>query len=165
MIKTPKLLLWALVAFTTPIVLSSCKKDEDDKFTILSPVAGEYVGAETCAPDKPHEYVIQVYNTAEDNNKVFIDNIYGLSDFASSSTDPIHVKFVANVSGNSITLPDTDQIFTDAGGDKYKVRVGADGTVSDDKITLNFRITSDSTDFLNDTCTFVGSRTYIGPAF
>lgn len=151
------MLLWALLAFTAPVILSSCKKDDDDEFPILSPVAGEYVGAETCGPNPPSGYFIQVYNPSDnDPSKAFIENIYGLSDYTG-----VRVAFLANVSGNTLTLPDANQQII-ADQDTFNIRIGADGTLNGNKITLNFRISGDLGD---DTCQFVGDRRYIGPAF
>ncbi len=165
--KTPKLLLWALLAFAAPLTLSSCKDDEEDEFETLSPVAGEYVGAETCGGGAPHEYYVQIYNTSDNLGKVFIDNIYGLSDYSSSPEESFHVRFVANTNGNTITLPPTTQTYTDVFKDTYTVTVSANGQVDGDKVTLNFTFEGDLTGdgvAETDTCTFVGSRTYVGPA-
>jgi hypothetical protein len=131
--------------FTASLV--SCQKDDND-ITILSPVAGDFIGKETCAPAPAGaDYSVQIFNTAANNGKdVFIDNIYDIGN-----------RFTGTVSGNTITVasqPYKYVIATGANKGTYVGNITATGTVVDGVLTLDYKLDGD----LADACQFVGDR-------
>lgn len=122
--------------------LVSCQKEDDD-ITILSSVAGDYIGKETCAPSPAGGlYHITIYNTAANDGKVFIDNIYDINN-----------KLTADVSGNNITVPSQPYTYV-SGATTYKGNISATGTVNDGVLDLKFKLDG----ALADECVFVGDR-------
>ena len=141
--------LAAAALFTVGLV--SCQKDDAD-VTILSPVAGNFIGGEACPPTPTttygkDDYAIDIYNQANSNSgKVFIGHIHELDNV-----------YEATVSGNTITLPASPYEY-DAGTatkpDIHSGTVSATGKVEGSKLTLNFTLTG--TDAAE--CVFVGDR-------
>ncbi|WP_310393243.1 hypothetical protein [Hymenobacter sp.] len=135
-----------LAASLFTLGLVSCQDDDSD-LIILSPVAGDYTGNETCAPSPAGgDYVIHIYNTAANDGKVFIDNIYNIGN-----------RFEADVSGNNITMvaqPYSYVIPTGPNAGTYTGNVSATGTVEGEILTLNFTLDGG----LADNCQYVGNR-------
>lgn len=137
--------------FTAGLV--SCQKDDTD-VTIISPLAGDFVGKETCKPAPAgSQYTVHVYNTAENKDKIYIDNIYDIGN-----------QFEANVSGNTITLPSKPYEYIiprgQPGAGTYTGNISGEGSVDGSILTFTFRADGD----LADTCTFKGDRAYRYPA-
>ena len=127
--------------------LTSCQKDDID-VPIYSPLAGNYIGKETCSPSPPSDdYTVDIYNQATGEGKVFIHNVYGIGG-----------TYEATVSGNTITVPSTPYSYTEA-GTTYTGNISATGTLDGSIITLNFKLDGD----LADECQFVGDREFRGP--
>lgn len=127
------------------VSFTACQDDDTD-VTILSAVAGDYLGHEACPPSgtpAAHEYAVTVYNQSDaSNGKVYIENIYEIGG-----------KYEGTVNGNTITVAPTAYTYT-SGGKTYKGNLSATGTVSGSVLTLNFTLTGDDT----STCQFVGDR-------
>lgn len=148
--------LLALASLFT-VGLVSCQKDDTD-VTILSSVAGDFVGQEACPGPIPagpaaHEYAVHIYNQSDaGNNKVFINNLYELGD-----------TYEATVNGQSITLAASPYSYTVGSGMSAQTRSGtmsATGNVNGSILTLNFTLTgSDAGE-----CVFVGNRAYRYPS-
>lgn len=143
------------IGLSSALVFSACKKDDDPDVTLLSPVAGAFVGHETCAPDPSSpDYTVSVYNTAANNGNVFIDNIWGLQDYLE-----VPVQFEATVNGNTLTMPQTTRQFV-VDTDTFNIQMAGEGRVDGNILTFTFRIDGD---LGADTCTFVGDRNHLNP--
>jgi hypothetical protein len=126
--------------------LTSCKKDDSDVL-IISPVAGDYVGKETCAPTPPSDnYTVSIYNQST-GDKVFIHNVYGIGG-----------TYEATVSGNTITVPSTPYTYQ-SGTTTYKGNISANGTLDGNILTIHYKLDGD----LADECQFVGNREFRAP--
>jgi len=138
-------LLFSALLLATSTAFSSCQNDDDD-ITIISPLAGDYLGHETCPPTGTpgtDEYSVTVYNQADANNgKVFITNIYGIGGV-----------YEGTVSGNTITVASTPYAYTQ-GSTTYRGNLSATGTIDGSVLTLNFELDGP----LADECKFVGDK-------
>ncbi|QIX60721.1 hypothetical protein HER32_05850 [Hymenobacter sp. BT18] len=130
-----------LTGISTTLV--SCE-DDDDEVTILSAVAGDYLGAENCA-GAVSDYTVSVYNTTDDPGKVWIAHVYGIA-------PPLK----ATVSGNTITLPSTPFVYETATAE-YNLTASGTGTVVGDSLKFTFEIGGD----FSDACTYSGSRAVV----
>jgi hypothetical protein len=142
--QRPKFLLCTLL-LATAVSFTACQ-DDDDEVVILSPVAGDYLGAEACPPTAApgaSQYQVHVYNQADvSNGKVYIGNIYDIGGV-----------YEGTVSGNTITVPSTPYEYT-SGRNTYKGNLSANGTIKGSVLTLNFKLDGD----LEDECVFVGNK-------
>lgn len=143
---------WLLAASFATLGLTACEKDKE--VTILSAVSGDFIGKETCAPSPAgSQYAVHIYNTSENNGKVFIDNLYDIGN-----------RFEGTTSGSTITLPSSPYSYVipagRPGAGTYTGTISATGSVSGSVLTMTFRATGD----LADTCTFVGDRNFRNPA-
>jgi hypothetical protein len=135
------------VASLLTVGLVSCQKDDED-VTILSPVAGDFLGKEACpatAAPGGSEYAVVIYNQADVNNgKVYIENIYGIGG-----------RYEATVSGNTITVPTSRYSYKpSATAAALTGNLSATGTIDGAVLTLNFKLDGP----LADECKFVGNR-------
>jgi hypothetical protein len=127
--------------------LTACQKDDED-VTILSPIAGDFLGKEACpatAAPGGSEYSVAIYNQADANNgKVFIENIYNIGG-----------QYEATVSGNTITVPTSRYSYKpSATAAALTGNISATGTIEGGVLTLNFKLDGP----LADECKFVGGR-------
>jgi len=154
--KTKSLLLLTLLATATAsLTLSSCKKDDDPEITILSPVAGDYKGTEDCFPDD--HYIVHIYNTADQANKVHIDNVYNIGE-----------HLIADVNGTNITIQPTEIETPSASNPDttYIGRISATGSVSGSILTLTVKVeavTGGTDNAYVGECKFTGDRDYREP--
>jgi hypothetical protein len=141
--QRPKFLLCTLL-LATAVSLTACQ--DDDEVVILSPVAGDYLGAEACPPTAApaaSQYQVHVYNQADvSNGKVYIGNIHDIGGV-----------YEGTVSGNTITVPSTKYTY-ESGRNTYTGNLSATGTIEGSVLTLNFTLDGD----LADECVFVGNK-------
>ena len=120
----------------------SCQDDDTD-VTILSPLAGDYIGVE--AEDPETEYAVHVYNSANDNNTLFIDNIGN-----------IHNRYTFTVNGNEVSIPSTPYTYVASATVTYTGNLSATGKIEGEKMTLQYTITGPAS-FLGPTMTYTGN--------
>ncbi|MFC6226151.1 hypothetical protein ACFP2F_23105 [Hymenobacter artigasi] len=137
----------AVSLLTLGAAFSSCKKDNTD-ISILSPVAGNFVGTEKCPTTPGDPYTVSIYNQANTaNGKVFITNLYGIGE-----------TYEATVDGKNITIPKTPYQYTYLGV-TYRGTITATGNVEGTILTLNYTLDGDDP----EQCAFVGDREFRGP--
>lgn len=144
-------LISASMLLIIPAVFIACDKDDDDEFEVLSPIAGDYTGNESCEGtgfEPSDDYTMHIYNSANDANTIWIENFYGLD-----------LKLKGSVNGNSFTLP-LQEFDWVSGANTYHSSIKGTGTVDGDILTFDFVTTED----LADSCRFIGNRHIIQPA-
>jgi hypothetical protein len=150
MLRTRATLL-ATSLFTLVLGFSSCQKDDAD-ITILSPIAGNFVGTEKCPTVPGAPYTITINNQADINNgKLFITNLYGIGQ-----------TYEAVVSGNTLTVANTPYEYTAGTGANavtYKGNISATGKVEGNILTISYTLDGDDP----EQCSFVGDREFRGP--
>jgi hypothetical protein len=137
--------------FLSPALIS-CDNDDEEEIEILLPIAGDYIGSETCdaANGVPSsEYPMHIYNSANDPNTIWIDNAYGLGITLKGTWD----------GGNGFTLPSQD-VSIKIGTTTYKGKISGSGKVEGNDLTFDFVTTED----LEDKCTYKGKREVLHPA-
>ena len=137
-------LLVSSLILVASLSFSGCQDDDD--VTIISPLAGDYLGYETCPPNGTQgadEYSVTVYNQADVNSgKVFVKNIYNIGG-----------TYEGMISGNTITVASTPYVYT-SGTTTYRGNLSATGTIEGAVLTLNFKLDGP----LADDCKFVGDK-------
>lgn len=121
----------AFIVFTMlALMVSSCKKDEDDRVKFV----GTYSISETWTLDGggtgTDNYVISISLSSIDENQVIIQNLGN-----TITVFGAQMNVTANVSGNSLTIP-TQSISV---GD-YSLTVSGTGALNDKLLTINYLI-------------------------
>lgn len=143
-----KLFLSALM-FSAAVSFTACNDDDID-VEILSPVAGNFVGDETCAPAPSSGYTVDIYSQADaGNGKVFIHNLYGIGE-----------TYEATVSGKTFTVPSTTYTYKPNATTTYTGKIKASGTVDGSIVKIDFELDGP----LADKCVFVGDRNFRNPS-
>ena len=129
-------------ALMSSVVFTSCNNDDEEiVIEYASKLAGDFEGSEDCNGDVVGPYLMHIYNTADDENMVWVEGIW---DYAP------RVKATVN-SDNSFTVPAQQVV---AAGDTFNI-VSGTGTLNGQDLVFDFQI-----DYHGDPygCQFKGTR-------